>query len=125
MLNHATESSTIKIPNNHINYIELYANDLQAIKTFYSNAFKWSFTDYGSTYTAFSNSGLDGGFELKKGAIQNGALVILHHDNLEAIKKKIVECGGTISVDVFSFPGGKRFQFIDPSGNELAVWCSL
>lgn len=108
--------------NNHINYIELYTNDLNRVKTFYSEAFDWTFTDYGETYTAFSNSGIEGGFEHRDSPIINGSLVILYHNNLELIKDKVVACGGKISTDIFSFPGGRRFHFIDPTGNELAVW---
>lgn len=108
--------------NNHINYVELYANDLEIVKSFYHNAFGWTFTDYGPNYTAFSNSGLEGGFEKTETPVTNGALVVLYHKNLESIKNKVLECGGKISIDIFSFPGGRRFQFIDPSGNELAVW---
>lgn len=108
--------------NNHINYIELYAKDLDLVKKFYSEAFGWTFTDYGPTYTAFSNSGLEGGFETRDNPIVNGALVILYHNNLESIKAKVIACSGKISTDIFSFPGGRRFHFIDPAGNELAVW---
>ncbi|GAA4956229.1 VOC family protein [Algibacter agarivorans] len=111
--------------NNHINYIELYANNLETIKTFYNKAFGWEFTDYGTDYVAFSNSGLEGGFEKRDGKITNGALVVLYHKNLDNIKTKIIECGGEISKDIFSFPGGRRFQFIDPTGNELAVWSDI
>lgn len=107
---------------NHINYVELKANDIEEIKQFYHQAFGWSFTDYGPTYVAFSDSGLDGGFEKTDGKIVNGALVILYHQNLDKIKGKIIEAGGKISKDIFSFPGGRRFHFMDPSGNELAVW---
>ena len=109
----------MKIP---INYIEFKSTDLEATKTFYSSVFGWTFTDYGDGYTAFTNSGVEGGFELTKDPITNGALVVLHHNNLPAIKEKIVASGGKICVDIFSFPGGSRFQFLDPSGNELAVW---
>ncbi|RFN58187.1 VOC family protein [Marixanthomonas ophiurae] len=108
--------------NNHINYIELKANDLEQIKKFYSTCFGWSFTDYGPTYVAFSDSGLQGGFEKTDTEIINGALVVLYHENLEQIKTKIIEFKGTISKDIFSFPGGKRFHFTDPSGNKLAIW---
>lgn len=108
--------------NNHINYIEFKATDLEVIKDFYSKAFGWQFTDYGERYTAFTSSGVEGGFELTSEEIKNGVLVILHHSDLEWIKNKVVECGGKISKDIFSFPGGKRFEFMDPSGNELAVW---
>ena len=108
--------------NNHINYIEFKAKNLESTKTFYKGVFGWVFTDYGPTYIAFSDSGLEGGFEKTDKPIVNGVLVVLYHDNLEAIKHKIIRVGGKISKDIFSFPGGKRFHFLDPSGNELAIW---
>lgn len=107
---------------NQINYIEFKANDLEKIKAFYTNIFGWTFTDYGPTYTAFSNSGVAGGFEKSEDKIVNGALVVLYHEDLESIKNAVVESKGIISKDIFSFPGGRRFHFIDPSGNELSVW---
>lgn len=106
----------------HINYIEFKANDLEVIKSFYSTCFGWKFTDYGPNYTSFENSGIAGGFEKTDLLIQQGVLVVLQHANLELIKAKIVAQKGTITQEIFSFPGGKRFQFLDPSGNELAVW---
>ena len=108
--------------NNHINYVEFKANDLKKIKHFYSKSFDWTFTDYGPYYMAFSESGLQGGFEKTDNDIVNGALIVLYHSNLDNIKHRIVEFGGEISKDTFSFPGGRRFHFVDPSGNELAVW---
>ncbi len=110
------------INNNHINYIEFKAKDLELIKQFYSAAFGWQFTDYGPGYTAFSESGIDGGFEKTEEEIINSALVVLYHKDLEGIREKVIQSGGIISIDIFSFPGGRRFQFLDPSGNELAVW---
>ncbi len=110
------------IKDNHINYIEFKAKDLKRIKEFYSGAFNWTFTDYGPTYTAFSDSGLLGGFEETDKETVNGALVILYHKNLEYIKETILKLKGVISKDIFSFPGGRRFHFTDPSGNELAIW---
>ncbi|MCF2874479.1 MULTISPECIES: VOC family protein [unclassified Tenacibaculum] len=108
--------------NNHINYIEFKAKNIEKIKQFYSQAFNWTFTDYGPSYTAFSSSGLEGGFEKTDQKINNGALVVLYNENLEEIKQHIIELDGIISKEIFSFPGGKRFHFIDPSGNELAIW---
>ena len=107
---------------NHINYVEFRAHDLEKIKTFYQQAFDWTFTDYGPTYVAFDESGLQGGFELTEEPIVNGALVVLYHENLDTCKKNIINAQGKISVGIFSFPGGRRFHFVDPSGNELAVW---
>lgn len=105
-----------------INYIEFKSTDLNATKAFYSKVFGWVFTNYGDGYTAFSDSGVEGGFQLTNEPIVNGVLVVLYHLNLESIKESVIKAGGSISVDIFSFPGGKRFQFLDPSGNELAIW---
>nr|WP_299383675.1 VOC family protein [Allomuricauda sp.] len=108
--------------NNHINYVEFKAHDIPQTKAFYQSIFGWTFTDYGPTYTAFSSSGLDGGFELTEDTISNGALVVLYHEDLSHIQEKVIESGGVISKAIFSFPGGRRFHFTDPSGNELAIW---
>ena len=116
------KSVNMEAKDNQINYIEFKAKDLQEIKRFYKDSFEWTFVDYGETYIAFSDSGLEGGFEKTENEIINGALVVLYHHDLESIKRKIVEVGGEITQDVFSFPGGRRFHFKDPSGNELAVW---
>ena len=108
--------------NNHINYIEFKVKDLEAVKAFYNEVFNWTFTDYGPTYTSFSNSGLAGGFEQTADNITNGVLVVLYHEDLEQIRDKVIRFKGRLSKDIFSFPGGRRFHFLDPSGNELAVW---
>lgn len=112
----------METPNNHISYIELKGKDLEKIKAFYSNAFDWEFTDYGPDYVSFSNSGMYGGFEKTENDIVNGALVVLYHRDLDSIKNTIIDAGGKISKDIFAFPGGRRFHFVDPSNNELAVW---
>ncbi len=108
--------------NTHINYVEFKAKDLKEIKRFYKAAFGWVFTDYGPTYVAFEESGLAGGFELTQEEIVNGVLVVLYHKELETIKDRVVATGGQIVQEIFSFPGGRRFHFTDPSGNELAIW---
>lgn len=108
--------------NNYINYVEFMAKDLEKTKTFYGNCFNWSFTDYGPDYTAFSDSGVEGGFRRSEDDITNGVLIVIYHKDLKSIKKKVVESNGIISKDIFSFPGGRRFHFLDPSGNELAIW---
>ena len=110
------------IKNNHINYVEFKAKDLKEIKQFYSKSFGWTFTDYGPEYVSFSDSGLEGGFEKTENEIINGALIVLYHKDLDKIKSKIIKSNGRISKDIFSFPGGRRFHFTDPAGNELAVW---
>ena len=107
---------------NHINYVEFTAQNLEVVKTFYSKTFGWNFTDYGPSYVAFDHSGLEGGFELSEEPPVNGALIVIYHENLEEIMATIQSAGGTITKEIFSFPGGRRFHFKDPAGNELAVW---
>ncbi|MEO9569714.1 MAG: VOC family protein [Polaribacter sp.] len=108
--------------NNCINYVEFKSTNIKETKKFYTNIFSWKFTDYGKNYIAFSESGLDGGFEYTEVPIINGALVVLYSDDLKKIQDKIIFYGGNISKEIFEFPGGKRFHFLDPSGNELAIW---
>lgn len=108
-----------------INYIELPAQNIQKTKDFFVTTFEWKFTDYGNEYTAFSNAGLNGGFYKsdKHSSTENGsALIVLYSEFLEETQDKIVSEGGTITKSIFSFPGGRRFHFSDPSGKELAVW---
>ena len=108
-----------------IDYLEFWAGDFDAVQAFYEATFGWTFTDYGPEYRAFSDGKLDGGFRFgdKKALADEGApLVVLYAADLEATRDKVVAAGGTILKDIFSFPGGRRFQFADPHGNELAVW---
>ncbi len=108
-----------------INYVEFPAKDIEAAKTFFSKAFGWSFVDYGPEYTAFTDEGLDGGF-FKSGqrvSTDNGsALIVFYSKELENTQLKIENTGGSIIKSIFSFPGGRRFHFSDPNGNEYAVW---
>jgi predicted enzyme related to lactoylglutathione lyase len=107
---------------NHIDYIEFMAGDLEAVKDFYKSCFQWKFTDYGPDYCSFENSGVHGGFQKSDQAPCDGVLVVLYHQDLEGILNKVQKAGGRITKDIFSFPGGRRFHFRDPSGNQLAVW---
>lgn len=106
-----------------IDYVEFPTTNLPAVKQFYANAFGWSFQDYGPTYSAIEPAaGLDGGFDASTENPLAKPLVILYASDLEAMEAKVKAAGGTITVPIFSFPGGRRFHFQDPSGNELAVW---
>lgn len=104
-----------------VDYVELPGGDLGQVKAFYGAAFGWTFTDYGPTYAAF-NEGLDGGFHADEADAVQKPLVILYATNLEAMEAKVTAAGGQITKPIFSFPGGRRFHFSDPAGNELAVW---
>ena len=108
-----------------IDYIELPAKDLSSTKRFYERVFGWVFQDFGDDYCAFNDGRLDGGFyrsSLKSDSSKGAALVILHVADLEAILERVISEGAKISQPIFSFPGGRRFHFLDPSGNELSVW---
>jgi uncharacterized protein len=105
-----------------IDYIELPATDIAATKRFYSDAFGWKFTDYGPDYTSFEDGRLAGGFTKDAKVAKGGTLVVIYADNLEAVEAKVRQAGATIVKPIFSFPGGRRFHFSDPNGNELAVW---
>jgi len=108
-----------------INYVEFPVTNLSATRTFFETVFGWSFEEYGAEYLAFSNAGLDGGFyqsDLRSTTKNGAALVVLYSEDLEAALSKIQGAGGTVVQDIFSFPGGRRFHFEEPSGNELAVW---
>ena len=108
-----------------INYVEFPAKDLAGTKTFFGSVFGWSFVDYGPEYTAFENQGLDGGFfqsDLASSTEKGAALIVLYSNQLEATLAKVEKAGGSIVRPIYSFPGGRRFHFTEPSGNEFAVW---
>ncbi len=108
-----------------INYVEFPSKNIDATKAFFTAAFGWDFIDYGPDYTAFNNEGLNGGFYKTNATatVENGsALIVFYSRNLEQTQEKIEQAGGTIKRAIFPFPGGRRFHFCDPNGNEYAVW---
>ena len=104
-----------------IDYVEFGAGDLPATKAFYAAAFGWSFTDYGPQYAAFSE-GLDGGFNTHPGDAAPKPLPVLYATDLDALFERVKAAGATIIRPIFDFPGGRRFHFQDPAGNEMAAW---
>jgi len=108
--------------NFQMDYIEFPASNIEATKRFYGAVFGWTFTDYGPNYTSFHDGRLAGGFTMSAKPVKGGPLVVLYAKSLEDTQRKVVEAGGTIIVEIFEFPGGRRFHFADPNGNELAVW---
>ena len=114
------------MPTDHtIDYIEMPASDFDTVQSFYEKSFGWSFTDFGPEYRAFNDGKIGGGFYKsdQSTSTDNGAaLIILYAIDLQKTRQIVVSNGGTIVVDIFSFPGGRRFHFTDPNGNELAVW---
>ena len=111
--------------NDKINYVEFPARDIGATKAFFEVVFGWSFEDFGPEYTAFSDQGIDGGFfqsDLASSTGSGGALIVLYSGDLEGLQGRVERAGGTIAKSIFPFPGGRRFHFLEPSGNEMAVW---
>jgi len=111
-----------------INYVEFPAKDIEKTKAFFHLIFGWSFADFGSEYVAFSDAGINGGFfkSDKVACTEEGsALIIFYSNDLQKTQSKIEKAGGEIVKPIFSFPGGRRFHFSDPNGNEYAVWSDL
>ncbi|MCF0074105.1 VOC family protein [Dyadobacter sp. CY261] len=104
-----------------VQYIEFLSGDIPRIKQFYAESFGWVFTDYGPGYSAFEGDYVDGGFTSGV-PVRGSILVIIYSEDLEATRAKVLAAGGIIVKDIFEFPGGRRFQFLDPDQNELAVW---
>ena len=110
---------------NRIDYVELPAKDLDLASAFYGDTFGWTFEDYGPDYRAFSDGRLDGGFfRADQTAVQasGSVLLVFYAEDLESTLERVVENGATLSTEIFAFPGGRRFHFKDPNGNEMAVW---
>jgi predicted enzyme related to lactoylglutathione lyase len=108
-----------------INYVEFPATSLSKTKEFFTTVFGWTFEDYGPDYCAFSGQGLDGGFfrSDKIASTDNGsALIVFFSNDIDSTLSKVDAAGGTIIKPIYDFPGGRRFHFCDPSGNEYAVW---
>ena len=105
-----------------IDYIEIPATDVAKTKRFYIEAFGWKFTDYGPDYTSFEDGRITGGFTKAKAVGSGGALLVIFALDLAAAEGRVTKAGGKVVKPVFDFPGGRRFHFTDPSGNELAVW---
>ncbi len=108
-----------------INYLEIPCRDPEASKAFFARVFGWTFTDYGPDYSCFVGAGIDGGFfrAPQDFTTDRGCpLIVLYSADLNATQNAVTEAGGRLVKPVFAFPGGRRFHFIDPSGNEYAAW---
>lgn len=113
-------------PNHHrIDYIEFPAASTAPAKQFYNSVFGWQFEDYGPDYASFRDGRLAGGFDANPDAKLKSALVVVYSSDLEASEQAVRAAGGQVTRPTFSFPGGRRFHFSDPAGNELAVWSDL
>lgn len=112
---------------NQIIYVEFQAADLTRTKAFFTEVFGWQFTDYGPDYVACGDNEFSVGFargHRQSRLADGGALAVVYTHELERMRDSVKANGGTITKEIFSFPGGRRFHFVEPSGNELSV-CSL
>ena len=108
-----------------VDYVEMPASDFERTKAFFGEVFGWKIEDAGPDYLAFTDQGVDGGFYRSDQTMSSeagSALVIFYSVDLESTEQKVVNANGSISRPTFHFPGGRRFHFIDPNGNEFAVW---
>ncbi|ATB38569.1 bleomycin resistance protein [Cystobacter fuscus] len=118
----SSASQTQAQHHHRVDYLELPATDIAATKQFYTTVFGWHFEDYGPEYTSFQDGRMSGGFFKAPSVSPGGALLVIYSRDLEASLARVRQTGARIVKETFSFPGGRRFHFADPSGNELAVW---
>lgn len=110
-----------------LDYIELTVTDMESTRKFYEAAFGWQFNDYGPEYSGIRSPHGDdapevGGLALGEVARAGGPFVLLYSTDLDASVEAVTLAGGTVVNGPYEFPGGRRFHFTDPSGNELGVW---
>ena len=108
-------------PENRIDYVEIPVTDLAKAREFLSAMFGWSFQEWGDDYASFNDGQLDGGLR-RSAEPASGVLVVFYSTDLERDVERVKELGGKITEDIFPFPGGRRFQFLDPVGTEFAIW---
>ena len=110
---------------NRIDYVEIPVTDLNRAREFFSALFGWTFQEWGDDYMSFSDGRLEGGFRRSpEAAPKTGVLVVFYSTDLDRDVRRVQELGATISEPIFSFPGGRRFHFVDPVGTEFAIWAA-
>jgi uncharacterized protein len=112
-------------PERQIDYIEMPVRDIAQTKEFYGKVFGWKFEDYGPDYTSFFDGRTAGGFTTDRPSPVQGLLLVIYASDLSAMQRTLESAGAKIIKEIFSFPGGRRFHFLDPNGNELAVWSDI
>ncbi len=104
-----------------ISFVELPTGNVGVTKTFYSTVFGWQLTDFGPSYTCTMTGDVDLGLQGDTAEATSAPLAVIAVDDLEQTLAAVEKSGGTIIKPIFAFPGGRRFHFRDPSGNELAA----
>ncbi|MGI9201535.1 MAG: VOC family protein [Woeseiaceae bacterium] len=110
-------------PENRIDYLEIPVSDPAKARAFFEAMFGWEFQEWGPDYLSFNDGRFDGGIcRSAEPGHGRGVLLVFYSDDLQRDLDKVKQLGGTITKDIFEFPGGSRFQFLDPTGNEYAIW---
>jgi len=112
------------IPNT-VDYVETPSRDLPKTKAFFSELVGWQFTEYGPDYLDYTDGRTTGGFYRsdKVSSYEGGSTIaVIYTEHLETLRDRAKELGATITRDIFSFPGGRRFHFTEPGGSEFAIW---
>jgi predicted enzyme related to lactoylglutathione lyase len=108
-----------------IDYVEIPATDIDKTRAFFEQLFGWEFQEWGPDYYSFNDGRLDGGLRrAEEPAPASGVLLVFYSENLERDYERVKELGATISQEIFEFPGGRRFHFVEPAGTEFAIWAS-
>lgn len=105
-----------------LDYVELPVTNLEATRTFYETAFGWSVSQFGPSYAATTTGDTDIGLQADSAEAPAAPLPVIQVKDLEASLESVRSAGGSIVKPIYSFPGGRRFHFRDPDGNDLAVW---
>lgn len=108
-----------------IDYVEIPSRDIALSREFFTQLLGWAFTDYGPDYTSFEDGRIAGGFfkSAKVSRVEDGGtLLVIYSEALEQSKEDVLRLGAALTRDIFSFPGGRRFQFTEPGGSEFAIW---
>ncbi len=104
-----------------LNYVELPVRDLPKTRSFYEQAFGWEMAEFAPTYAATVTGDTDIGLQADTAEAPQAPLAVIEVENLETALNAVEAAGGVITRPIFAFPGGRRFHFRDPSGNELAA----
>src|SRR5690606_16904513 len=104
-----------------IDYVEFPSTNRAASSAFFQAAFGWGIVSYGPDYDGLTDAGIDGGVDQAAGKVA-ATMAIVRTDDLDAAERRVLAAGGVITQPQFDFPGGRRFHFREPGGNEMAVW---
>lgn len=104
-----------------IDYIEFPSDDRAATSAFFQAAFGWGIVSYGPDYDGIADAGIDGGIDQADQRV-SATMAIIRTGDLDDAEGRIIAAGGVVTRAQYDFPGGRRFHFREPGGNEMAVY---